>query len=253
MAHRETSGERISAHWFTYEGDGDMLLVSMAAFRKTVPEARLVVINDSHHSATPGVRLACESMGAEWRESTWERGGNLRGNECITGILSELAATSETSDVIIKIDPDTLVIGRDWLDDFLESSSGMAAADDREAAYGCCYALRGEHVQGVYKSACLYPPNDCDVEDLYIAQRFNYLYPGQFRRIPIWRSSADNYGNGPHGSFIAYNWKTPLTAEKILEYARRWDIINCANRPPARITREEITTLMHRIFKASRP
>lgn len=237
----------IIAHWITYNGDSDVLPLSVAAFRRAVPEARLVIIDDAHNPCKPSTCKACLDMGVEWRYSHWDRQGNLRGPACISGIFSEyVRSIIDGAGIVVKVDPDTVVLGRQWLDDFIESGAGLTAGDDRGYMYGCCYAMRADIATELRESFRDRPAQWGGEEDIMIAHRLQYINPGQFRRIPMWSPQADSFGNGPQGIMTAYNWVNGLDSDRIRRYARDFEIINCGNLVPAGGGRKR---LMQRLCK----
>lgn len=241
----------ITAHWFSYAGNEGLLPICLEAFRLAVPEARMVVVDDGHNSSSDYIRHVCEYLEADWRTSYFHRAGNLRGADCITGILDELVrSVNEGAEVVIKMDPDTLIFGRSWLDRFWDSTTGLTAADDRDAMYGCCYALGADHVLGLQGSFRQFPAHDYTVEDVAIASRFLRIYgQSSFLRIPMWMPTPDKYGNGPDGIFAAYNWTTSHTPSKLRRYTRDFEIINCGNLLPPGSTWADQATLMQRLCK----
>lgn len=56
----------ITAHWFSYSGDQDILPLSIMAFSQHRPDARLVVVDDGLNPCSEATCKKCESMGVEW-------------------------------------------------------------------------------------------------------------------------------------------------------------------------------------------
>lgn len=134
----------IIVHLFTSKGDADLILENLLCTKQSLPEAHLVVIDDENSPCTEEIRRQAEEIGAEWRISSWPREGNLRGKPCITGILSEMLASSQNdNDVLVKINTDTCLLNAETLLAFSTSPKimwGGARPDTR--IYGCVYALK---------------------------------------------------------------------------------------------------------------
>lgn len=97
-----------------------------------------------------GVRLQAEELGAEWRVSTWERGGNLRGKECIEGMLDEMIRSAcHEEDSLVKIDADTVIMSGDELRCFAGRKDlifwGSGSVEQR--IYGCLYGMKAHAAQ----------------------------------------------------------------------------------------------------------
>lgn len=238
----------IAAHFISYQGNEKILLIALKAFHAAVPEARLIVVDDKHQPCSPWVKIECLLLGAEWRESSWPRGGNLREAPAISGVLRELCqSVLDGAEIVIKLDPDTLITGRSWLDDFISSQALLTAADDRGYMYGCCYAMRADLALELFRSFQQYPPHGGAVEDIAISTRFYLLHDEKdFLHIPMWWPIHDKYGNSPSGIFTAWDWSRPSTKERIKK-ASRFEILNCGIRVPKK--GDQIGIMKH-LFKA---
>lgn len=210
----------ITAHWFSYSGDQDILPLSIMAFSQHRPDARLVVVDDGLNPCSEATCKKCESMGVEWRVSTWKRDGNLNGTDCILGILTEMQkSVNKGAKTCLKIDCDTLVLRSPWLADF----EGMIGADDRGGVYGCCYALRDYSVTSLCHSFSTTPARQEEPEDMIVALRYIALFGDTMIRLPLKKQEIDKYGNGPNGIVIPYKWGcSPALYSK-------YDVINCGN------------------------
>lgn len=233
----------ITAHWFSYAGDAEILPLSIEAFKIVCPEARLIVVDDAHNPCTAETAKRCKDLGAIWNQSSWERDGNLNGPQCIEGITSEmLFNTRMSSDICIKIDCDTIVANRSWLDRFIVSDCNFTGADDRGGVYGCCYGLKALTINRLNVMVRENPLPLGYPEDLGIAIKHAASYGRKnFLHIPMKLPIPDQYGNGPHGEFIAYNW---LFDDPSL-YIPKYSIINCGNRVAER-------SLQHRQIEVMR-
>ncbi|XBD75278.1 hypothetical protein ABFY27_04785 [Akkermansia massiliensis] len=75
----------IHVHLFVYSGDAALVGENLLCVRHALPGAHLVVIDDGRHPCPDEVKAQAEELGAEWRVSFWERGGNLRGRPVLKG------------------------------------------------------------------------------------------------------------------------------------------------------------------------
>ena len=101
----------IHVHLFVYSGDAALVGENLLCVRHALPGAHLVVIDDGRHPCPDEVKAQAEELGAEWRVSFWERGGNLRGKACIEGMLGEmLRSMDDEGDTLVKIDADTVMV-----------------------------------------------------------------------------------------------------------------------------------------------
>ena len=128
----------------TYAGNGPEAVECVACASRTFPEARVIVADDSNSPMPEQYRDAC-SYGADIVTTDFDRGRNLNGPEAVRGILALLSNEAADDDIVLKVDPDTALIGRSWLQPMLTNPEipFSACGDERQAAYGCCYALRG--------------------------------------------------------------------------------------------------------------
>ena len=62
----------------------------MRCARMAVPCASVTVVDDASSPVQEETAEALRSMGAEYVQSSWERHGNLRGPDCIRGMLSAI-------------------------------------------------------------------------------------------------------------------------------------------------------------------
>ena len=75
---------------FSYAGDAAEAAACVRCARMSVPCANVTVVDDASHPVQKETAEALRSMGAKYVQSSWERHGNLRGPDCIRGMLSEM-------------------------------------------------------------------------------------------------------------------------------------------------------------------
>ena len=104
-----------------YEHDASLLEGCVKQLRAVMGEQLVIVVADD--AAAP---MSHEQVpaGVEYLQTTFPRGGSLRGLPCVRGILSLIKGLCEQLGVegIVKVDADVLVTGCEWLagdDDFI--------------------------------------------------------------------------------------------------------------------------------------
>lgn len=141
----------IRIYLFTYAGDADEALVCVRCAAAALPEAVITVADDESTPIAERARTALVEAGARYCQTRWPRNGNLRGPECVRGIISTLAGEAEDDDVIVKIDSDTLLLSGDWVRDMQRHGLALHASGyqvpshpSERSAYGPCYAISGQ-------------------------------------------------------------------------------------------------------------
>lgn len=194
----------IIIHLFVYEGDADLVMENLRCARNAVPEAKFVVIDDGNKPCPNSTRKEVEEFGAEWRVSTWDRGGNLRGRTCIDGILSELIASAENdNDVLAKIDADTCLLDGRTLRRFAASDKIIWGSGDPDVRiFGCAYALKAYAARKVRDYITTLDLYNNAPEDVIIGFSAVECFPGKENYDIATPLSKDP----EHGKWAAYNW-----------------------------------------------
>ena len=105
----------IRIYTFTYAGDAQEAVACVRCARTALPEAVVTVVDDSAAPVPPGARRALVAHGARYRRSSFPRCGNLRGPECVRGIIATLAGGAADGDTVVKIDSDTVLLSGGWV------------------------------------------------------------------------------------------------------------------------------------------
>lgn len=195
---------RIVIHLFVYNGDSDLVMENIKCAKNAIPHAEFVVIDDNNKPCPDEVRKEAEDFGCEWRVSTWNRGGNLRGKTCIEGILSELIASAkDDNDILMKIDADTCLLDGSSLIRFADSNKIIWGSGDPDVRiFGCAYALRSHAAKKVaeYISSLELYPNA--PEDVIIGFSTVDSFPDR----ELYDITPPLSKNPEHGKWAAYNW-----------------------------------------------
>lgn len=221
---------KITAHWFTYGGDSDVLPWSIKSFKSLFPEAKIVIIDDNNCPSPEKTKTECEKLKAEWRTSTYDRSRNLNGPDCILGILKEYkTSVDQGAEVIFKIDPDTIVLNKGWFEEFQASHKTLAGGNSRGYMYGCCYAIRATTAINVLNYFLENPPKLGSPEDAIISYAHSIIEGSdKFYQISQWLPEDDQKGNGPDGIITAWNWQAKQTKAMLGRYAK-FSIITTGN------------------------
>lgn len=207
----------IRFHYFAYAKEAGYLSESVASLMRTMSAEGYVagidydvtVVDDAYAPMGDHVSARLRDQGATYRLSTFDRGGNLRGQACLMGVLSEYDRTvqSRAGDIVVKIDPDTIVRRAGWIADLLQpDGADMIYCDDRGAMYGMVYGFRACLIAPLIDYFATMPIPHLGQEDIYLGHRLLRL-ASRSRQIPMW--SPRRYGddpNGPDGVVTCYPW-----------------------------------------------
>lgn len=216
--------KKIHMHCFVYKGDADIIHETVMCALQALPELHMVVVDDANNPCPDEVREAVEKLGAEWRASTWSRGGNLRGKACILGILSEMLASAQSDDdILIKIDADTC---------FMNAGEVLAFANDPEKVllgsgsyetrlYGCFYCMKAHVVKRTIEYVKTLDLIQFAPEDIFIGFSVIKLFPEK-EKYTFFSTTEQ------HTKWTAYSWWNYPDARKY----RTASMITTGNRPP---------------------
>lgn len=158
---------KINAVVFTYEGDRELAVIAAAALLTLGCDVTLAWDRNAPQWALEQAPLAKHVV------TTFPRGRNLTGPECVTGILDMYDSVAHGADWVMKVDSDTIVrrafIQRLELSTHDAEGAIVGCSDDRDW-YGACYAIRPKclpKLRTTLNAGMLYPK--CP-EDLTIFQ-----------------------------------------------------------------------------------
>lgn len=229
----------IIVHSFVYGGDADLIRETVLCIRKALPEAAIVLIDDAGNPCARKVRNQALSLGCEWRTSDWPRGGNLRGKECITGILNEMLKSARTeNDVLVKIDADTCLLdGGDIRAFAADKGKVLCAAGQAEVrVYGFCYCLRTHAARKINEVLRSEPVSRIAAEDVVIGFAACRLFPDPDSRMLFRTDEKDS-------TWTAYDWRH---YPGISHYSRL-SVVTVGNPVPLGMERVRKASLMNRL------
>lgn len=238
----------IRIYLFTYAGDADEALVCVRCAAAALPEAVITVADDEADPIAECARTALVEAGARYCQTGWTRNGNLRGPECVRGIISTLAGEAEDEDIIVKIDSDTLLLSGDWVRDMqrhrlaLHASGYQAPSHPSERyVYGPCYAISGRAARLAAEELEQADLPPLAPEDLTICRAVQNHFPAERIRLdepwtPFYRE----------GKWTAWNWfSIAVTPQK---YADFW-MVTFGNPRPSNIPKSERARAMDALFR----
>lgn len=237
----------IKIYLFTYAGDEDEAIACVKCAAAALPEAAITVVDDGAAPVSEHARKELLAIGVHYRQSSFPRNGNLRGPECVRGIISTLADKAADNDVVVKIDSDTAILSGDWVRSMqgsglaLRASSYVAPQQPTEPyAYGLCYALSGRAARLAAELLEYSPIPPLAPEDLTIFRAVEETSGAE--QIQLYESWT------PHnreGKWTAWNWLSiAVTPEKYAGF----HIVTFGNPRPAHIPKSERARAMNELF-----
>lgn len=189
---------KITFLYFSYIEDENLIKYSILSNLLLSPDSKIVVADDCFNPCTENFSNWCKNLKVEYIQTNWPRFGNLRGPEHLKGYTELLKNLSKDTDIIIKIDCDTILLRYDWLDRFYNDTRATIAGSFKiQAPYvmGNCYAIKSSVCDYLYEDSKTYPAwHDC-FEDYEIGirlarqakndQTFALRYPSD-RRYGFW-------------------------------------------------------------------
>lgn len=92
----------IRIHIFTYKEDAPEAVAAARCARMACPSALVRVLDDCHAPVDAGTVEALEELGAVYDQTSWMRGGNLRGPGAIVGVLRSMTAGAAPEDILVN-------------------------------------------------------------------------------------------------------------------------------------------------------
>lgn len=228
----------IIIHSFTYAGDEYLTEEHAHCIRQALPEARIVVIDDGHNPSSEEVRDKLTALGAEWRVSYWKRNRNLNGPEAIMGIVDEmLASASSGNDVLVKIDPDTVLLDGQALREFACSGKMLWGSSSSAALlHGCAYAAPASALRKAKSILTIKTLQPNDPEDCSIGGALMFLYPEPGMLELTHPCSPDH----PESLWAGYHWGCfPNVAPYV-----RFSVVVTGNQPPPHLSKRNRLDVM---------
>lgn len=245
----------IRFHYFAYRREAGYIVDSVASLMRTMSsegyamgqDYDITVVDDAYAHMGDQVAARLRALGANYRVSTFDRGGNLRGQACLMGILSEYDRTvaSRSDDVIIKLDPDTIVRRLGGYALLLVDAADMVCCDDRGAMYGMAYGFKASLLAPLITYFAAMPIPEKGQEDIYLGHRLRRV-ASRPHQIPMW--AGRRYGddpNGPDGRITCYNW--PGIRGSWTAMYDQFDVVNIGQSRQHWVTDEMVVALIRQM------
>ena len=238
----------IRIYLFTYAGDAEEALVCVRCAAAALPEAVITVVDDSAAPLPERVRSVLMATGARYRQTGWPRNGNLRGPECVRGIISTLASEARDRDIIVKIDSDTLLLSGEWVRDMQSNGLAFHAAGYQtpsrpleRCTYGNCYAISGRAARLAAEELMKADIPALAPEDLTICRTIQGLFPQERIRLDEPWTPFNR-----EGKWTAWNWFSIAVTPK--KYAG-FRMVTFGNPRPTNIPKSERARAMYALFR----
>lgn len=162
---------------YTYSGDAELLLITLTHLKTIAGDSRIVVVDDAHHPMTKTHVEAVKAL-AEVQYSTHARNQILLGPEHTlyhARKMKELAPNPD--DVVVKVDPDTLLLRLDWLKPFEQDKDAKLIGMFKSCINYTMgtYAVKGSILSEYVNDVELYPPWPQCYEDFEVSSRIYRL------------------------------------------------------------------------------
>lgn len=176
---------------YGYKGDEDLARLSLKALnliRKT--EERIVFLDDAFDRTSDDFRSFLKEEGVELCETTHPRNGNLIGPDHTreNAKLLGFYARQAMDQTCVKVDCDTMVFGRSWLDEFAKNENEWLIGGYHSQVnymFGLCYAIKAGLAEMIERDTSDHPPWIKCFEDFEISSRAMRLAPDKIRRISL--------------------------------------------------------------------
>ncbi len=238
----------IRIYLFTYAGDAQEAVACVRCARTALPEAVVTVVDDSAAPVPPEARRALVAHGARYRRSSFPRCGNLRGPECVRGIIATLAKGAADGDTVVKIDSDTALLSGGWVRDMQRNGLALHASGyqvpshpSERSAYGPCYAISGRAARLAAEELMKADIPALAPEDLTICRTIQGLFPQERIRLDEPWTPFNR-----EGKWTAWNWFSIAVTPK--KYAGFW-MVTFGNPRPTNIPKSERARAMDALYR----
>lgn len=238
----------IRIYLFTYAGDAQEAVACVRCARTALPEAVVTVVDDSAAPVPPEDKRALVAHGARYRRSSFPRCGNLRGPECVRGIIATLAGGAADGDTVVKIDSDTALLSGGWVRDMQRNGLALHASGyqvpshpSERSAYGPCYAISGRAARLAAEELMKADIPALAPEDLTICRTIQGLFPQERIRLDEPWTPFNR-----EGKWTAWNWFSIAVTPK--KYAGFW-MVTFGNPRPTNIPKSERARAMDALYR----
>lgn len=143
---------RIAIAFFSYAVDEDLLRLAVQGAKRL--QGRNGCTIDIYVYDQDDRPLSAPPEGVEYTRTTFNRGGNLNGLECVEAMAAIYAALGMYYDWIIKADSDAMIRDLEWVLAFDPAATSMVGSSYREQKHihGSCYAVSADGAQAMLQA-----------------------------------------------------------------------------------------------------
>lgn len=220
---------------FCYKGDEDILPYSLKAAENAFNKNNLKIclVDDGNNPISNEMvdrlknTIKCEFV---YEISHFERNRNLNGKECIENIVDRFIQYSNGRDgLVIKLDPDTMILKRDLFDNFMYNMSNSSyIASTRPGCHfsGICYCIKTGILKAGRKMLNNFNiPLNKGPEDYIIGLAMSAAsIPQLSEMIEVWHPGEEK------SQAVGWNYSNnPPAQESIDMYYNMFDIVTFGN------------------------
>lgn len=177
---------------YGYKGDEDMASFSIPAIMRLLKDGESLVFFDDVFD--PVTKEFAEKMSQQFgdrikfRKTYHPRHGNLTGPDHTVVNFKTLLDNVDNDDTVVKVDCDTMLFSRKWLDDFIIDDNLYLAGgfhSQHNYMFGMCYAIKADAAEYLVDSLAEDPPWIHCFEDFEVSSRVNRMYPDKIKRFDL--------------------------------------------------------------------
>lgn len=217
---------------FCYRGEEEILPLTIEQARTTLPLANIHLFDDKADPIPGKLADALEEMaGVHYHQTSFNRGVNLNGAECIRGELQCMVNACDddgnTDGVVIKMDPDTLILRSGPLLDAISKGAEWVSHNSMKGHFaGMFYAMRRGILDMVHRNAKLIELPEGAAEDETIGA---LCYLAAQRKSYVWTDISNPQNRQFFAAFPAQVADEPTYAQEIRFVAKHGCIITVGN------------------------
>lgn len=220
---------------FTYKGDENIVQYSLKSVNDLLGDnIKIALIDDNSNPMSTDIVdnlkniLTCDFV---YEKSCFKRNGGLYGKECLIGMLDcYLKHTKDRDGVLIKLDPDTMMVKRKVLDDFLSNDRTFYKAPSfntypcKNYYCGNIVFIKTKILEYAQKLLNSFPLTEYSEEDHFIGLACSVasipLKPDMFT---VWHLGMDK------ADFCFWNFNNPNCKENMKLYHDMYDVVSFGN------------------------
>lgn len=186
----------------SYKRDAKLAVAGVRCVRRHLPSSAVLVRDDGSNPIPAEDVKAIRAAGGAYFQTYWPRKGNLRGKECVIGLLEAMEARCADGDVAVKLDADTVLRSDGPIMRMLENGAdGFGSCFMGRSFSGLCYGFTGAALRRMLEVAKSSDIGENEPEDIAMG-RLAVAAGLKLHLEQPW--SKDN----PGAYWTAYRWPT---------------------------------------------